>query len=114
MVRDLFADQGATFRYKFLATLDYKTREPMDLTRCTIISQFKTHYLAADISGEFTCTIAEEPEDGLIEISLSGDETAELVARKYVYDVIVYTPEGDSFRVLEGLMVLTPGASLAD
>ena len=48
---------------------------------------------------------------GEIGISMTAAETGVLDRRRYVYDILLTSPQGYKTRVIEGLVEVTPGVS---
>jgi hypothetical protein len=79
----------------------------VDLTGYTANSQIrKTHTSSSSVS--FTTTVSGT--QGLIILSLTDTQTANLVPGRYVYDVLI-TSGSLTSRILEGIVTVTPGVT---
>lgn len=112
ITRDIFIDQGASFLKQFAIHNPIGSTTPFDLTGCTILGTMKTIPESTVIIAELFCDIVDDPEDGVISISLTPDETATIKPRKYVYDVIAINPDSNFYRIVEGIAIVSPGVTL--
>lgn len=103
---NLMIDQGATFlgRVEILDEND----DPIDLTGCTADAEIRKWYSSLNSAAVFTTnTVMTMP--GTIGLSLTVDQTANLVPGRYVYDVKVTNPTNNTvIRVIEGIATVTP------
>jgi hypothetical protein len=79
--------------------------DPKDLTDYTAAAQMRKSYYT-NTSVSFTAEITL-PEDGEVTISLTAVQTSAIKAGRYVYDIEI-TGEGETLRVLEGIVVINP------
>jgi len=56
-------------------------------------------------------TTISDPANGEIILSLDASNTGFLEAGRYVYDVLSTAPGGTRTRLIEGIVVVTPGAT---
>ena len=49
--------------------------------------------------------------NGQLKIGLANAATAALEARRYVYDIILTSPQSIKTRVIEGIVEVTPGVT---
>ena len=112
IVRDIFIDQGSSFSKQFTIKNPVGSSTSFDLTGCTILSSMKKIPESSSIVIEFYCEIVGDPEEGIISISLTPDETVDIKPRKYAYDIIVIDPNSNFYRVVEGIAVVSPGVTL--
>lgn len=94
-------DQGTTFVYTFSVLDTYG--DPMDLTNYTATSQMRKSYSSSNAT-TFTCTTA----NGEVIISLSANQTSNIVAGRYVYDIELTAVDGVVTRQVEGIVTVTP------
>ena len=57
---------------------------------------------------DFTVTFVDR-YNGILKIGLTNAETAGLDPRRYVYDIVLTSPQGIKTRVIEGVIEVTPG-----
>ena len=68
----------------------------------------KSYY--SSTATDFTITIDDAP-NGLMSMSLSAANTANLRAGRYVYDVEIQDSNGIVTRIFEGIATVTPNAT---
>jgi hypothetical protein len=56
-------------------------------------------------------TTISDPSNGEITLALTASETANLTPGRYVYDVVSTSNTGARTRLVEGIVVVTPGAT---
>ena len=49
--------------------------------------------------------------NGVLKISLDNTDTSTLDPRRYVYDIILTSPQSIKTRVIEGIIEVTPGVT---
>ena len=76
-----------------------------DLTDYTAAAQMRRSYYT-NTAISFTAEITL-PEDGEVTISLTALQTSAIKAGRYVYDIEI-TGDGETLRVLEGIVVINP------
>jgi len=104
---NLTVDQGSTFKANIDVT-DSDGNE-LDLTGYTVAGQIrKSYYSLTQVN--FTAFVSN-PVNGTIEISLTSEQTNNMKAGRYVYDVEITSASGDITRVLEGQVEVTPGVT---
>lgn len=111
IIKDFFIDQGSTFAAEL--TVTDLNGQPFNLTGCEILSDIRKWHDSETAVASISCTISDNPINGKIFLSLSDEETSEIPARRYVYDVIIRNSADQLFRVAEGLVVVTPGVTRA-
>ena len=104
---ELEIDQGSTFRYEIILT--EKDGTPSNLTSYTVKSEIRKNYKSLTVSGEFTTEFTEaNPLLGKIILSLTDEETIEIKAGRYLFDVIITNSSGFTTRIMEGGVEVTP------
>lgn len=98
---NLVIDQGSTFASS-IDILD-ENDEPVVLTNYTARGQIRKHYSSSN-SVSFTTTLA----NGSLVISLTANQTANMVSGRYVYDLELVDPANTVLRILEGIVTVTP------
>jgi hypothetical protein len=102
-IQNIYIDQGTTFSLS-LAVND-QSGDLKDLTGYTVAAQMRKSYYTTT-STNFTATVSL-PEDGEVTISLTAVQTSAIKAGRYVYDIEI-TGDGETLRVLEGIVVINP------
>ena len=107
--QELFVEQGTD--YITTITLDDINGDPFNLVGYTAKSQIKKSYYSANTTAEFTVSFTDS-ENGIISISLSSANTANISAGRYLYDVVIKDDENNiKTRVLEGQIIVSPGVT---
>lgn len=100
---NLLIDQGATLLTQFLMV--DQDADPISLSGYTPTGQLRRHYTSSN-SVAFTCEA--NTSAGIISIGLTANQTANLVAGRYVYDVELIDSDGVVTRIVEGIATVTP------
>ncbi len=104
---NLVVDQGATFSTSVSIVDDADI--PFDLSEYTGAAQLRKHYTSSNATS-FTVSLAGNT--GVISLSLTSSQSANLVAGRYVYDVeITNTSTNTVSRVVEGIVTVTPNVT---
>lgn len=103
---NLTIDQGATF--SSIITITDEDGDIVDLTGYTGASQLRKHYTSSN-STAFSVSITANT--GEVSLSLSANQTSNLVAGRYVYDVEITNSSNVVSRVLEGIITVTPNVT---
>lgn len=98
---NLVIDQGSTFASS-IDILD-ENDEPVVLTNYSARGQIRKHFTSTN-SVSFTTTMS----NGSLVISLTANQTGNLVSGRYVYDIELVDPVGTVLRILEGIVTITP------
>ena len=106
---ELNIDQGTTFENIVVLTDDVTTR-PINVANYFVISQMKRSYYSANVSANIICTITDSA-NGQIKMSMTADQTANVKAGRYLYDVVTISPSNVKTRILEGVINVFPGIS---
>lgn len=106
-VANLRIDQGANFSSD--VTVTNSDGNAVDLTDYTAYANLAKGYNASTKIA-FTTNISSTPSTGVIELSLTENQTAALDQHtRYVYDVyIVKTADSSVTRVIEGIITVSP------
>ncbi len=82
---------------------------PLNLTGYTAEAKMKkSHYSTASTS--FVVTFVDR-YNGQLKIGLANAATTALEARRYVYDIVLTSPQSIKTRVIEGIIEVTPGVT---
>lgn len=98
---NLVIDQGSTFASS-IDILD-ENDEPVVLNNYIARGQIRKHYTSTN-SVSFTTTLS----NGSLIISLTANQTANMVSGRYVYDLELVDPSNTVVRILEGIVTVTP------
>jgi hypothetical protein len=102
---ELFLEQGATFNTSI--TLDDVSGVAFNLVNYTATSQMRKSYYSSNAAATFSVSTGQDPSLGIITMSLTSANTANVYPGRYVYDVYVTSGEA-RVRVLEGIINVTP------
>ena len=100
---NLDVDQGATF-----TTIIYVTdenEEAVNLSSYTARGQIRKNFNSANASAEFTFGLYA---NGIINMSLTSTQTANLSAGRYLYDMEIQDSSNVVTRVIEGQVTVAP------
>lgn len=103
---ELYLDQGTTFNNVINLTDDV-TNAYINVAGYTVRSQMRRSYFSANASANITCTITDAA-NGEITMSMTAANTALLKAGRYLYDLEVVDVAGNTSRILEGIITVTP------
>ncbi len=82
---------------------------PLNLTGYTAEAKMKkSHYSTSSTS--FVVTFVDR-YNGQLKIGLANAATTALEARRYVYDIVLTSPQSIKTRVIEGIIEVTPGVT---
>lgn len=106
-IANLKIDQGASFSSD--VTVTNSDGAVTDLTGYTVVAKMAKSYGASD-SVTITSALASDPTTGVIELTLTDQQTVNLDApARYVYDVyITQTSTSTVTRVIEGVITINP------
>ena len=106
-IANLTIDQGATFSSD--VTVKDSNSNAFDLTGYTASAKMAKGYQSTKTRTSITCTISADATTGVITLSLTADETANLEEGRYVYDLeILQTSSSTVTRVIEGIITVRP------
>ena len=109
---NLSIQQGATFRKRLVRRND-KGR-PINLTGYTAKLQARTSHSDPVVLFELSTEnsgIVITPATGVIDLYISDEETATFVFTACIYDLVLYAPDGDAYRLCEGKVTLSLGVT---
>tara|TARA_Y100000004_G_scaffold181430_1_gene227102 strand:+ start:338 stop:670 length:333 start_codon:yes stop_codon:yes gene_type:complete len=106
-ISNLYIDQGTDFN----VTIDVTNTDGsvLNLSNYTAESQIRKTYGSSTVSATFATSIAAA--QGQVTLTLTDTQTAGLTAGRYVYDLNITSSAGQTTRVVEGQVVLTPGVT---
>lgn len=100
---NLVIDQGST--YSVVLDLTDENGDVINLTGYVANSQVRKWYTSTTPAATFTTSI--NASSGELELSLTANQTSNLVAGRYVYDVELNN-NGVISRIVEGIVTVTP------
>lgn len=98
---NLVVDQGSTFASS-IELLD-QNDEPINVTNFSARGQIRKHYSSTN-AVSFTTGLS----NGTLVVSLTANQTADMVSGRYVYDIELIDDIGTVTRILEGIVTVTP------
>lgn len=102
---ELFLEQGADFNMSI--ALDDVSGANFNLVNYSASSQMRKSYYSSNATATFSVSTGNDPSLGVITISMTSANTANIYPGRYVYDVYVTSSES-RVRVLEGIVSVTP------
>jgi hypothetical protein len=103
---ELYLDQGTTFRNVINLTNDI-TNEYMNVAGYTVRSQMRRSYYSQNPTANITCTVTNA-STGEITMFLEPDDTKNIKAGRYLFDVEMTDTSNNVSRILEGIITVTP------
>ena len=103
---ELYMDQGTSFR-NIINLMDDTINSNINIDGYIISSQMRRSYYSANASANLVCTITDAP-NGEITMTLSANNTANLKAGRYLFDVNTIDNSNNVSRVLEGIITVNP------
>lgn len=100
---NLVIDQGSTFSTDL--TMTDENGDGLYLVGYVANAQIRKWYTSSNAAATFTATI--NTVSGVVTLSLTANQTSNLVAGRYVYDVEL-TESGIISRIVEGIVTVTP------
>lgn len=100
---NLVIDQGSTFSSDLELTDD--NGDPLPLDGYAANSQIRKWYTSSNAAATFATSI--NVESGTITLTLTANQTSNLVAGRYVYDVEI-SAGSEVSRIVEGIVTVTP------
>ncbi len=102
---NLFVDQGATFS----TTVDFvdAANAVIDFSTYTGAGQIRKHY-TSNTAVELGINLANT---GVVTLSLTANQTANMTAGRYVYDVEVIDVANVTSRIIEGIVTVNPNVT---
>mgnify|MGYP003321146551 CR=1 FL=1 len=107
-VSNIVINTGTTFSQTY--TLEnVNTNSLLDLTGYSVSAQMRKHPAATGVT-TFTSSVTDVT-GGQVNIGLTSTQTASLKSGRYVYDVLVTDSSGTRDRVVEGMVIVSQGAT---
>ncbi len=105
---NLLLEKGTDFDATFNIQNEDNTT-PLNLTGYTAEAKLKKSYYTST-STNFVVDFVDR-YNGILKISLNNTGTSALDARRYVYDIVLTSPQSIKTRVIEGILEVTPGVT---
>ena len=105
---NLLMEKGTDFDATFNIQNEDNTT-PLNLTGYTAEAKLKKSYYAA-ASTSFVVEFVDR-YNGILKISLTNSTSSGLDPRRYVYDIVLTSPQSVKTRVIEGIIEVTPGVT---
>jgi len=99
---NLTMDQGSEFLNNFSVA---NTTGAVDLSTFTAASQMRKHY-SSNTAINITVTLNA---NGVVQMYLPSSNTAVIEPGRYEYDVEITDNTSKTYRIIEGIMTVTPG-----
>ena len=110
-IANLSIDQGATFSSD--VTIKDANNALFDLTGYTARAKMALGYASTRTRVTITATVNSDPTTGIVTLSLTDTQTADLEApARYVYDLEVVSSGGSVTRVIEGIINIRPNVTI--
>jgi hypothetical protein len=104
---NLTIEQGVDFEVTI--TVRNRDSSPLNLLGYNANSELKKHYTSTN-SYNFTVTFVDRI-NGRIALSMDNALTATIPEGRYVYDVVLTSPNSVKSRVVQGTIIVSPGVS---
>ena len=104
---ELLIEQGATF--SSTVNVEDSAGASINLHGYSAASQMRKSYYATSNTA-FLATITGEA-NGEITLSMTSANTSALTPGRYVYDLLITAPDTTKTRVVEGIVIVSPGVT---
>ena len=103
---DVIVDQGSDFALE--VTIKDDSTNVTDLTGYSARAHIRPDKTSSTLTASFTCTVADDPTTGKVEMTLSNSVSKDITAGSYVYDLEIFTA-GDALvkRIIQGKVRVT-------
>jgi len=100
---NILIDQGSTYTTDL--NLTDENGDALNLSGYSANSQIRKHYTS---SNSVTFSTSINAVAGIITLSLTANQTSNLVSGRYVYDVELTDASNSVSRIVEGIVTVTP------
>ena len=101
---NLVIDQGTT--YSVTINLDDENGDPLNIGGYSSRAQMRKHYTSSN-----AVTFSTALANGELTLSLTANQTSNIVSGRYVYDAELIDASGNVTRIVEGIITVTPEVS---
>lgn len=98
-ISNLYIDQGSDYTVTI-------TVENKDISDYDVAAQMRKSY-GSTTAYPFTCSVTDGPA-GKLTLVLLGEDSDDIPAGRYLYDVEITSEGGSKTRVVEGIVILSP------
>lgn len=105
---NLTIEQGSDYEIELTITNDDGT--PLNLTDYTANSMMRKHY-GSTVTESFDIQFVNRLA-GEINLSMGSTATSSLKEGRYVYDIVLTSPQNFKTRVIQGNILVNPGVTL--
>lgn len=102
---NLVVDQGTTFTTSI--TFNDENGNTINFSTYSGAAQMRKHFTSSN-SVSFSVSLTS---NGVVSLSLTANQTANLVAGRYVYDLEVTDSSNQISRLIEGIVTVTPNVT---
>ena len=102
---NLTIEQGTDFEVTF--TVRNRDNTPLNLLSYNVLSYLRKHY-SSSVYKQFTVNFLDRV-NGKISLSMPDNITSTLKEGRYVYDVVLISPNDKRTRVIQGMDIVSPG-----
>lgn len=102
---NLVVDQGTTFTTSI--TFNDENGNTINFSTYSGAAQMRKHFTSSN-SVAFSVSLTS---NGVVSLSLTANQTANLVAGRYVYDLEVTDASNQISRLIEGIVTVTPNVT---
>jgi hypothetical protein len=103
-ISNLYVDQGSFYRTH--VTVTASDGLILDLSNYTAAAQMRKSY-SSSTAYNFSVSIVN-PASGQVRIELTTEQSRNIPAGRYLYDLEVTDANGQKIRVIEGIVVINP------
>jgi hypothetical protein len=100
---NILIDQGSTYTTDL--NLTDENGDALNLSGYSANSQIRKHYTS---SNSVTFSTSVNAVAGVITLSLTANQTSNLISGRYVYDVELTDASNSVSRIVEGIVTVTP------
>jgi hypothetical protein len=104
---ELLIEQGASF--STTVNVEDTSGSAVNLSSYTAASQMRKSYYSSTYST--ISSIVTGTSNGEITLSMTSANTANLAAGRYVFDLVITAPNTTKTRVVEGVIIVSPGVT---
>jgi len=104
---ELLIEQGASF--STTVNVEDTAGAAINLTSYTAASQMRKSYYSSTYSA--ISSVITGTANGEITLSMTSANTANLAPGRYVFDLVITAPTTIKTRVVEGIIVVSPGVT---
>jgi hypothetical protein len=103
-ISNLYVDQGST--YSNIITVTASNGQALDLTGYSVASQMRKSYQSSTYHS-FVATVYDAA-NGKIRLQLTDEQSGEIPAGRWLYDVEIESTAGARTRVVQGIVTVQP------